>query len=92
MNEEQFNTFMRRMTAMKEYLRLNDPEKYEDLNKSDMFWAPEIMPYNYSNWVNNNFEINPEDPVALTVYSFLMNQPIESLKEQMLNDLENRKR
>lgn len=35
----------------------------------------------YSEWVNNNYIPNPNNIVALTVYSFLTNKPIEELKE-----------
>ena len=86
MNKEQFPEFQSRMDAMKEIIKLNNPEKFEELSKKDGFWAPEIRPLKYSEWVNRNYEINPNDIVSLSVYSLLMKMPIEQLKEKIIAD------
>lgn len=88
MVKEQFLEFQSRMEAMKTVIRINNPEKYEELSKRDGFWAPEIRPLNYSKWVNANYEINPNDIVSLSVYSLLMNMPIEQLREMMVAEVE----
>ena len=86
MTEQQFYEFQERMDAMKAVIKLNDPEKYEDLAKKDGFWAPKIRPLKYSEWVNNNYVPNAEDLVSLNVYSLLMNMPIEQLKQKIITD------
>ncbi len=82
--------FQSRMNAMKAVIKLNDPEKFEELSKEDRFWAPEIKPLRYSEWVNAHYDINPDDLVALNVYSLLMNMPLERLREMMIAEIENR--
>ena len=89
MNNEQFLEFQARMDAMKAVIKLNDPEKYEDLSKRAGFWAPEMRPQAYSEWVNANYEINPNNLVSLSVYSLLINMPIEQLREKMIQDFGN---
>ena len=89
MGQEQFLEFQSRMNAMMAIIKLNNPEKFEDLSKKAPFWAPEISPMRYSEWVNENYEINPNDIVSLSVYSLLMNMPINQLREKMISELEN---
>ena len=89
MDKEQFFEFQSRMDAMKAVIKLNNPEKFEELSKKDFFWAPEIRPLRYSEWVNANYEVNPNDIVSLSVYSLLMNMPIEQLREKMIADFGN---
>lgn len=89
MNKEQFFEFQSRIDAMKAVIKLNNPEKFEELSKKDVFWALEIRPLKYSEWVNANYEINPNDIVSLSVYSLLMNMPIEQLREKMIADFGN---
>ena len=84
-----YNDFMDRMLAMKEVIRINNPEKYERLSKKDGYWAPEIRSIEYSNWVNANYEINPNDALSLSVYSLLTNMPIYQLREKMISELGN---
>jgi len=86
MNREEFLEFQFRMEAMKAIIKLNDPEKYQDLSKRDSFWSPEIRPSKYSQWVNLNYVPNPDDIVSLSVYSLLMNMPLEDLRRKMIED------
>lgn len=86
MTEQQYIEFEKRMTAMKAVIKLNDPEKYEDLLKESGFWSPEISPMKYSEWVNQNYVPNAEDPVSLNVYSLLMNMPIEKLRQKIITE------
>ena len=90
MDKEQFLEFQSRMDAMKAIIKLNNPEKFEELSKKDGFWAPEIRPLRYSEWVNENYEVNPDDIVSLSVYSLLTNMPIDQLREKMIADFGNR--
>lgn len=89
MDKEQFLEFQSRMEAMKAVIKLNDPEKFKELSKKDGFWAPEIRPLRYSEWVKANYEVNPNDIVSLNVYSLLTNIPIQQLKETMIADFGN---
>ena len=89
MDKEQFFEFQSRMDAMKAVIKLNNPEKFEELSKKDGFWAPEIGPLRYAEWVNANYEVNTNDIVSLSVYSLLMNMPIEQLREKMIADFGN---
>ena len=89
MDKEQFFEFQSRMDAMKAVIKLNNPEKFEELSKKEGFWAPEIIPLRYAEWVNANYEVNPNDIVSLSVYSLLMNMPIEQLREKMIADFGN---
>ena len=89
MDKKQFFEFQSRMDAMKAVIKLNNPKKFEELSKEDKFWAPEIRPQRYSEWVNANYEVNPNDIVSLIVYSLLMNMPIEQLREKMIADFGN---
>ena len=89
MDKKQFFEFQSRMDAMKAVIKLNNPKKFEELSKEDDFWAPEISPRRYSEWVNANYEVNPNDIVSLIVYSLLMNMPIEQLREKMIADFGN---
>ena len=89
MDKKQFFEFQSRMDAMKAVIKLNNPEKFEELSKKDGFWAPEIGPLRYAEWVNANYEVNPNDIVSLSVYSLLMNMPIEQLREKMIADFGN---
>ena len=89
MDKEQFFEFQSRMDAMKAVIKLNNPEKFEELSKQDVFWAPEFRPLGYTEWVNANYEVNPDDIVSLSVYSLLMNMPIEQLREKMIADFGN---
>ena len=47
-DEEILERFQRRMNAMKEFMRINDPEKYERLRRTDYLWAPELKIDMYS--------------------------------------------
>lgn len=90
MNKEQFVDFQSRMVAMRAIIKLNDPEKFKELSKQEGYWAPETWPSEYSEWVNKNYEINPNNIVSLSVYSLLMNMPIDQLREKMIADLSNK--
>lgn len=92
MSKEEFMQFQSRMNAVKEIIKLNYPEKYESISKNDSFWAPEIMPVEYSKWINQNIEINPDNAISLSIYSLLMNMPMEQLKEKMIADFGSRSR
>lgn len=89
MNKERFFEFQSRMEAMKTIIKLNNPEKFEDLSRHEEFWSPEIRPLRYSEWVNENYKINPNDTVSLSVYSLLMNMPMEQLREKIISDFGN---
>ena len=91
-DKEKFFAFQSRMNAMKEVIKLNDPEKYEELSRKDGFWAPEVRITRYSEWVNKNYDINPDNLVSLSVYSLLMGMPIEQLREKMISELGNEPR
>ena len=84
MNEKQFLEFQARMNAMKEVIKIYDPEKFEELSSVDCFWAPETRPLRYSVWVQENYEINPNSIVSLKVYSLLMDMPIDQVREKMI--------
>ena len=89
MDKKQFFEFQSRMDAMQAVIQLNNPGKFEELSKEEDFWAPEIRPRRYAEWVNANYEVNPNDIVSLIVYSLLMNMPIEQLREKMIADFGN---
>ena len=89
MNNEELFDFQSRMNAIKAVIKINDPKKYEDLSKKASFWASEIMPLKYSEWVRENYAVDPNDIVSLNVYSLLTNMSIEQLKEQMIADFGN---
>ena len=91
MYEEQLAQFQMRMDAMKMIIQINDPEKYKELSKLDAYWAPETKAVNYTQWVQDNYPLNPNDLVTLNVYSLLMNMPLEELKQKMERDLGIRK-
>ena len=38
-DEEILERFQRRMNAMKEFMRINDQEKYERLRRTDYLWT-----------------------------------------------------
>lgn len=84
MNEKKFLEFQARMNAMKDVIRIYDPEKFEELSSVDCFWAPETRPFRYSAWVRENYEINPNSIVSLNVYSLLMDMPIDQVREKMI--------
>ena len=86
MDREQFLEFLSRMDTMKEIIKLNDPEKYEELIKKDMYWAPEDRPSLYSEWVMQNYEFNLDNPLSICIYSLLMNVPMRQIKEKMNED------
>ncbi len=79
--------FLDRMNAMKMVIRINNPEKYQELQEKSSFWAPEAAPLNYTKWVQSNYDINPDDYVSLNVYSILMDVPLEKLREKIIQDL-----
>ena len=87
MSQDEFLEFKARMDAIKLIIKLNNPDKYADLSKKDFFWVPEEKPQRYSYWVNANYEANPNDAVSLSIYSLLVNIPMEQLRKQMLVDL-----
>lgn len=89
MNNDELFDFQSRIDAIKAVIKINDPQKFEDLSKKDSFWAPEIRPLKYSEWVRANYAVNPDDIVSLSVYSLFTNMPIEQLKEQMIADFGN---
>ncbi len=86
MSKEQFLDFLSRMATMKEIIKLNNPEKYEELIKKEMYWTPETRPSKYSDWVMQNYEFNPDDPLSICIYSLLMNVPMSQVKEKMNED------
>ncbi len=88
MDKERFLKFLSRMVTMKEIIKLNDPEKYHELEKQDRYWTPETRPAKYSEWVIKNYEFNSDDALTLCIYSLLMNVPIKDLKEKMNDDYE----
>ena len=94
MSKEQFLEFISRIETMKVIIKLNDPEKYNDLVKKDKYWVPENRPSLYSEWVMQNYAYDLDDAVSLCVYSLLMNKPIKELKEEMNDgfELEGKKR
>ncbi len=87
MGQNDYSEFQARMNALMMVVKINNPEKYEDLVSKIGFWPPEAGPVNYTNWVKDNYDINPNDLVALNVYSILMNMPIEVLQKKMIKDL-----
>ena len=89
MDQEQLKQFNSRMNAMIEVIRINNPEKFKDLNAKRGYWSPEATIAGFSEWVNANYTINPDDPVTLNVYSLLMNMPISEVKAKMQADLGN---
>jgi len=88
MSKEQFLEFISRIETMKVIIKLNDPEKYEDLIKKDRYWAPENRFELYSEWVSQNYPYDPDDPVSLCVYSLFTNVSIKELKEKMVKSYE----
>ena len=89
MDKEQFLEFQSRMEAMKAVIKLNNPEKFKELDKNDVYWAPDSKPLRYNEWVHANYVINPDDIVSLSVYSLLMNIPMQQLREKMIADFGN---
>ena len=83
MDKEQYLEFISRMDTMKDIIKLNDPNKYEELSKMDKYWAPETRPLMYSEWVMNNYVFEIDDAFILCIYSLLLNVPIRELKERM---------
>ena len=84
MNEQQYKQFQERMNAMMMVIKINNPEKYEELVRLVGMWAPEMRAYNYSKWVQANYEVDPDNLVSLSVYSLLMNMPIDALKQKIM--------
>ena len=68
---------------MKEIIKLNDLEKYEQLTKIDKYWKPDIRPSKYSEWVMQNYTFDLDDALVLCIYSLLLNVPIKDLREKM---------
>ncbi len=85
MNELQ--RFYDRLNAIFQVLRINSPELYSSLVNKAAFWAPEISPQLLTEWISQNFPINPNDPLTLTMYSLLTEKSIAVLTEQMELDL-----
>lgn len=88
MDKERFLEFLSRMDIMKKLIKLNDPEKYHELERQDRYWTPETRPAKYSEWVIKNYEFDSDDALTLCIYSLLMNVPIKDLKEQMNENFE----
>ncbi len=78
-----FADSLARMEAMKCIIRLNDPQKYEDLLSKSREWSNEELSDKYSEWVRDNYPAQSSDLVTLNVYSLLTNQPIEKVRENM---------
>lgn len=88
MSKEQFLDFISRIETMKVIIKLNNPEKYDDLVKKDKYWTPETRPSMYTDWVMQNYTYDSDDPVSLCIYSLLMNVPMAQVKEKMNDGFE----
>ena len=80
MTKRELKKFQKRVNNMKEFLKIHDYEKYEDLceleNNSN---NKNIDTRIYSEWVDINFNIDPKDELSLNVYSIFLDYPKDKL-------------
>lgn len=77
-----------RTNAIIEILKINSPEKYQDLENTLMYCRPELYALKLTEWVNNNVPINPESAESLAIYSLLTTRTINDIKRQMQSDMQ----
>ena len=92
MNNQQYAEFQKRMNVMTELIKYYDIDKYFDLIRQVPLWSKEDRPLKYSNWVNENYEIDPDNMESLCIYALLTNTTPTKLREDLLFNYDIKKR
>ena len=72
--EHLVNTIM----TLREIIRVNYPEKYEELHQRENYWI-QISLSNYQTWVEENIELDKNNPISIAIYSTAFGQTMEEV-------------
>jgi len=80
---DEFQELKKRINAMKEIIKVNDPEGYEKLCDKDYTWAPETKQERYADWLSYNYPVDPNNLFIVSIYSVFYNKPLAEMRIAM---------
>ncbi len=73
-----FEHLISSITTLRELIRINYPEKFEELRQREDRWF-QISMSNYQTWIDENIELEKDNPVSIAIYSTAFGQTMEEV-------------